>query len=763
MSRKGFVLPVLLCTLVPAGAGAAPRVLKGRVVLEGSRGEPKSAARVAVVLTETGARDFTDDQGVFHLPLLESFQPGETVHLTVQSDEKDWRLYAPLDGAVTIPANPDKQWLKLQLLPAGSKRFWTDERIEKFLKDRTSEARAQAIRTGEVVPVDLGRSIKDWAEAYGLDAREAQAEIDKWVASVEKRGADTERLALAAFARGQFKQASELLNELARKTDEQLEQKLAQVAELKAKSAHQHEAAGDADYNAKDFQKALAHYETALQHVSREDGSHHWVSLMLSAAVAHVAQAENDQGEAISQHYAAARQLHDVLLEACPRARMPQDWARIQNSRANALRSQSERATPAQAARLQREAVLAYHAALEELTREEVPQEWATTQKNLASALMRQGERSEGEEAARLLSESVSAYRAALEVLTREQWPEEWASAQSNLGIALLFQSKRVDARSAARLKEEAITACQAALEVRTREQYPLEWATTQNTLGNALLSQAEHADQDQGASLEAAARAYRAVLQVRTRERWPQAWALARGNLGNVLWRQGELAQEQSQALRLLAEAVDAYHAALAVLTREQVPQYWAMTQNNLASALLSWSRFAKRQEAVRLLGEATTASRAALDVFDREAGSSYWKHAHSTLLESWLALAEVHAASGAFSDMDTTLREALRDPDLDPKRSINLRTLDLVARLADPRPEAVASRLEALHALVSREPEARGWRWSRQEILTQVREDKRLAPFRGWLPLLLEAVNNQNRADLLFALEHARTALSR
>lgn len=208
---RALLLPVLLCALLPDGSWAAQRSLKGRVVLEGGSGEPRGVAGVTVILTATGDRDTTDSQGLFRLHLSEKFQPGESVNLAIDANKKGWRLYFLLDGDINIPANPDKQLVKLGLLPTGSKRFCTDARIEKFLKDRISEVRAQTIQTGEITHVDMGRSTKDWAEAYGFSASDARAEIDKWVDSIEKRADDTEKLALAAFAKGNFSQASELL------------------------------------------------------------------------------------------------------------------------------------------------------------------------------------------------------------------------------------------------------------------------------------------------------------------------------------------------------------------------------------------------------------------------------------------------------------------------------------------------------------------------------------------------------------------------
>ena len=64
-----------------------------------------------------------------------------------------------------------------------------------------------------------------------------------------------------------------------------------------------------------------------------------------------------------------------------------------------------------------------------------------------------------------------------------------------------------------------------------------------------------------------------------------PRELAGVQVRLGNVLWDEGERATGE-QAMALLAQAVDAYHHALEVRTKESLPQDWAKTMRNLALA---------------------------------------------------------------------------------------------------------------------------------------------------------------------------------
>ena len=66
-------------------------------------------------------------------------------------------------------------------------------------------------------------------------------------------------------------------------------------------------------------------------------------------------------------------------------------------------------------------------------------------------------------------------------------------------------------------------------------------------------------------------------------RDRVPLQWAMSQNNLGTAL---GTLGEREPGAARL-EEAVTAFGEALLERTREQAPLQWAATQNNLEIAL--------------------------------------------------------------------------------------------------------------------------------------------------------------------------------
>ena len=138
---------------------------------------------------------------------------------------------------------------------------------------------------------------------------------------------------------------------------------------------------------------------------------------------------------------------------------------------------------------------------------------------------------------------------------------------------------------------EQAVEAYRAALEEYTRERVTLQWARTQNNLGNALAVLGER--ESGPARLEQAVAAYRAVLG------------------------------ERESGMARLEQAVAAYHAALKEYTRERVPFDWAMTQNNLGSALRT---LGERESGTARLEQAVEAFRAAFDEFAAK-GPLWWR----------------------------------------------------------------------------------------------------------------------------------------
>jgi tetratricopeptide (TPR) repeat protein len=135
-----------------------------------------------------------------------------------------------------------------------------------------------------------------------------------------------------------------------------------------------------------------------------------------------------------------------------------------------------------------------------------------------------------------------------------------------------------------------------------------------ENILANALSRYGEQAGDN--AALTEAVAAYRAALQECPRERVPLDWAMTQNNLGTALTSLGITSLgERESSTRRLEEAIIVLREALKERTRERVPLDWAATQYNLGVALQT---LGERESGTVHLEEAVAAFQKALSVFE-------------------------------------------------------------------------------------------------------------------------------------------------
>ena len=209
---------------------------------------------------------------------------------------------------------------------------------------------------------------------------------------------------------------------------------------------------------------------------------------------------------------------------------------------------------------------------------------------------------------------------------------------------------------------------------------------------------------------LNEAVEAYRQALTVYTRNDLPQDWAGTQNNLGLVLTDLGAR-QEGPEGLRRLNEAVEAYRLALTVITREHLPQQWAMTQDSLGLVL---------QIQVRLGGFP-----AGLEQVDRLAQA-----------------------------------EGLRD---DPVAQASLRTLAIVCQVATNENAEASRTLASLVTLIERQPADFHLVWDWTDLRDHLAHTKAppLPARREPLRKLLDAVSrDNNKAAILAGLKEVQAA---
>ncbi|NKB56356.1 MAG: hypothetical protein GKS00_08475 [Alphaproteobacteria bacterium] len=157
----------------------------------------------------------------------------------------------------------------------------------------------------------------------------------------------------------------------------------------------------------------------------------------------------------------------------------------------------------------------------------------------------------------------------------------------------------------------------------------PLEAATHRNTHAITLH---RHGERFGGAGLGHATALWEKNLEVHTRAEMPAQWAMTQNNLASALRVMGDRAGG-AEGLAALERAVVAYEASLEVCTRSDMPAQWAMTQNNLANALNVIGERAGGAEGLAALERAVAASEAALEVRTRAEMPAQWATTQNNL----------------------------------------------------------------------------------------------------------------------------------
>ena len=283
--QQPIVMVLLMGLLNPTIALAEPRALRGQVLLVGNADETQPAAGSQVVLQGFGNPVRTGSDGSFKLFVPEALRPGDPINLQVT--HKGYRLWTPLEGRTLVPQDMQRQVLELKMLPAGSRRFMSDEGIEALIRESAERSKEQVNQEGRQHEAEMGRYISEWARRYGLSAHQVKAEVDRWVVEVEKSRGNERKLALAAFARGDYAVAADHAGASAEEKLRQLEQLEQEKRRLQLEAAQDLTLRGDAHFNGHGFSLALETYERALRYVLVEDNPELWAQLQVNRARAH--------------------------------------------------------------------------------------------------------------------------------------------------------------------------------------------------------------------------------------------------------------------------------------------------------------------------------------------------------------------------------------------------------------------------------------------------------------------------------------------
>jgi tetratricopeptide (TPR) repeat protein len=269
---------------------------------------------------------------------------------------------------------------------------------------------------------------------------------------------------------------------------------------------------------------------------------------------------------------------------------------------------------------------------------------------------------------------------------------------------------------------------------------------------------------------LAEAVAAYRQALEVYTRTDLPQDWAMTQNNLGIALMDQGERTAGEG-GTQLLAEAVAAYRQALEVRTRTALPQQWATTQNNLAKALLllqDWPNAAiSYVNVLRVYPDDREAYQTASYLYHERLFqfpeaftlNQQWLERHPDDLAALSDFAEKHFTTGRFAECNQRLVALLANPDVEPQVSVALRAIEIASLLALDNAAMVPGNIDNMLETIGQQPEDFKVTWSFQGTRYFISEHVHLAPYRDWLQQFLSAFTDTDRQAMVTGLRAART----
>ncbi len=271
------------------------------------------------------------------------------------------------------------------------------------------------------------------------------------------------------------------------------------------------------------LEKAIAHFEAALNGWTRKTAPLAWARTHNNLAIAYTNRIRGERAGNLELAIANLKAAEPIL----SRAAYPQEWGQLQNNLAIVYlgRIEGDHADNLEAA------IEHFEAGLSVLTKDADPYRWAMIQHNLAAAYgaRKQGERSANRE------KTIAYVEAALTVFTREAHPLEWAQSQHNLGIAYndRIEGDRADNR------EQALYHFQQALAVFGHESFPEQWAQLQHNLGIAYVGRLNG---NRAENRRKAIAAFEAALTVFTWNAFPYDHLRTARLLGSTLLEAGEL-----------------------------------------------------------------------------------------------------------------------------------------------------------------------------------------------------------------------------
>jgi hypothetical protein len=144
----------------------------------------------------SGNAVITNKSGDFELPLKGTEVPGEEIRLFFDNFAY-YAVFSPYDARLVLPRYRDRV-IEIHMLPIGSRRWWSDDRIEEAVS-RYRSSSALDLKGESGAAETLATALRERARSTGFAEDDVQRRVKDWF-EANNAAPDTDKRALAGFA-----------------------------------------------------------------------------------------------------------------------------------------------------------------------------------------------------------------------------------------------------------------------------------------------------------------------------------------------------------------------------------------------------------------------------------------------------------------------------------------------------------------------------------------------------------------------------------